>query len=349
LLEDPRLSTGPREKIEDVPERLDLTDSKAFAPRVFRERHPIWEVNLPLYRERAGIADPLGCSDPDVQSIAHLPLLFEEEAYGTLSIDSKKTLDWKAGGYHAYVRQLARLTTFLVRDVVLYRSVMTANEDRDAIIAYQSDPQTGGWLWEYEVKPKLENVSSHIAILRQYAWRGRVAKEVKDACDSIACLFDELKEIYPRFLARPPACSPSDLLTELQADFKREFAGTVAFDFSRVGIAKRVRIPEFLVRAILSILIRNAAQAAEKAGTPSVPGRVTVQDEEVGNTLRVHVMDDGSKIPDDQRQTLLRPPRGGETPGALFCARGGALFYKGNLELLPSTAGSHFVLTLPLE
>jgi two-component system sensor histidine kinase KdpD len=108
-----------------------------------------------------------------------------------------------------------------------------------------------------------------------------------------------------------------------------------------------------LVEVDAAQIERALANLLENALRYSPPGsQVLLRAEPGGTELRIHVMDRGSGLPEEQREALFQPFRRG-TAGhgsglGLAIARGFAEANAGRLWAQDDPGGGHLVLSLPL-
>jgi signal transduction histidine kinase len=103
---------------------------------------------------------------------------------------------------------------------------------------------------------------------------------------------------------------------------------------------------QLVVEQILTNLIMNALEAAQRP----VMVQVSSEQSHEANMVELHIIDDGDGIPEATRRHLFEPffttkDRG--TGLGLATAREAALDQGGDIVLLVSTRGAHFVLMLP--
>lgn len=230
----------------------------------------------------------------------------------------------------------------------------------------------------HEIRNPLGTIRAGVELLRElrHPRRGRGDADLRhDAAPASADngeqeIFNDvleevgrLKELSAQFLelARDPPLQPQPcdlgvLCDELCAQLRREYPDRESRGGSAVDGAERLRIertgaaraplladPDKL-RQVLRNLLRNAAQAMDGRGLLSVA--VTTN----RRSVSVLVSDDGPGITGQLSRRLFEPfatTKEGGTGLGLVISRRIAEQHGGSLELLPSSQGAHFLLTVP--
>lgn len=109
-------------------------------------------------------------------------------------------------------------------------------------------------------------------------------------------------------------------------------------------------VPLIFVVQILFNLIVNAAQALREAG---IRGELSIEVRREGETVAIHVQDNGPGIPEEKLAQLFKPfftTKASGTGLGLVLSRNLALKMGGNLEYVVNNGGpgAHFRLTLPV-
>jgi signal transduction histidine kinase len=156
---------------------------------------------------------------------------------------------------------------------------------------------------------------------------------------------------YGRASETAPMRRPTDLrlLAEDSAGIAGAGEAQVAALVNAVPPDLTVHVDPDQMARVLSNLIRNAVQALEQAGTKSP--RVTVAAARLISDVVIDVIDNGPGVPPKAREHLFEAFRGGARAGGtglgLAIAAELVRLHGGRIELLPSSQGASFRITLP--
>jgi CheY-like chemotaxis protein len=341
LKEYEKVCIGPRE--EEPPEVIGFDNSRSLAIQAVKVKHPLWIDDYQEYQKRAkreGI--PLGYPDPEIESCAQIPLMFESKVFGSLSIDSWDPISWEAHGYIRPLLELSNLAALVVRDIALQEDLEQRSADLAAMTAY-SITVSGDAMWKHWASQRLAEASMAVyeceLILRQDGSKN----ELLEVLQSLKRDIQALKE------GRPPdqaagVCSLDSVLSALDDRFQES---TVKLISKLPKSVPKVKAPRFHVRHILQILTDNAVESIRSSGIGKEV-RITVR--KVGRRfVETEVCDDGPGIPEGLKERLLREPIESEDAHGtgLLIARGTALQDGGDLFQRETNTGACFVLKLP--
>jgi signal transduction histidine kinase len=125
------------------------------------------------------------------------------------------------------------------------------------------------------------------------------------------------------------------------------------------GIAFETRVPDDLevdadpdqLPRILANLVRNAVQALSQAGTAGEPPRITVRARRDGETVTIHVGDNGPGVPERARQNLFAAfqssARSGGTGLGLAVTAELVRLHGGTIDLEEAASGACFRIVIP--
>ncbi len=340
------LSVG--DKPAQVPITIEMSDPMSLAARVVDGGHAIWIDDYAEYRDTASLeGKPLGHVDPGYGSTAHIPLVFEGTLLGTLSIDSPRLIRWAVEGYAGPLVSLSELCALVVRDVILNEQVERATADRAAIIAYALTASDDA-LWRHWSIQQLSEVHAQ-------ATRGQMilaktdlkaAQKLEKLSPILRAIDEGLSTVSKKKVPKQKSemCSLDSVVSKLEKKYETQRNPVFRFPVERP--LPRLKVPEFLVRHLLQILLDNARQAIQSAGKGN---RVDVTVSRDGGFTLIHVSDDGPGIPHSLRDRIFKEPiESGKGSGVgLLIARGIAVQYQGDLLLVPNDSGAHFVVRLP--
>ena len=143
------------------------------------------------------------------------------------------------------------------------------------------------------------------------------------------------------------SCTVAEVFAWLKEAYSNRYPLPSFNDSEGLGI-RNLRIPAFILRNVLMVLLDNALSAIEESGCGT---NVTVKAHLEGGFLYIQVSDDGPGVPTEERARILREPlksNKGQGVGLLY-ARGAALQYGGDLTFTPRSPGAQFIVTLPID
>lgn len=334
----------PSDTEEGSPSVIRLDEPNSLSVTVISSPKAIWQPDYARYiRSAAEQGDPRGFVPRGTKSTAQIPLRFETTAFGTLSINSPDLIDWEAERYKEPLIALAETTALVLRDLALAEERDKAVADRAAIVAYSVNSSADA-LWRHWTQQRLAEASALLALAR----RQIETNSVIDSEEATQFLL-KLSSIITRIHTERPEREPSPGAS-VAATFKRleqiyiNEQPSPRFEYSQ---DYTLRMPEFILRNILGVLIDNALKAIRQSGCGS---SIAVQLHADVDALHIDIIDDGPGVPGELRSRVLREPlesASGRGIGLLY-ARGAALQYDGDLQLSPSERGAHFVLRLPM-
>ncbi len=184
---------------------------------------------------------------------------------------------------------------------------------------------------------------------------------VEESLDGIQRIQATTRELKSFSLVDQHACEWLDLndvvrlATKLSANALRHTANL------RLDLGELPRLagePGKLAQLVVNLLI-NAAHALEHATahaptTDPVRGQVTVRTRTEANAVLLDVIDSGPGVDESVRASLFdpfvttKPPGQGTGLGLSLCAQI-AEAHRGGIQLVPSSVGAHFRVTIPLE
>jgi hypothetical protein len=352
LVAEPRLCAPPGPVL---PETVSVNDPDSLAAYVLQTyRRPYWIDDYQTHRQGGparGI--PRGLSAEDVQSVAHLPVLFETTRYGTLSIDSRQRVGWKKEGYIEPLTKLAYLVALVLRETAIQDDLQEAKAKTAALVAFASTTSRDA-IWRHWAIQQLQALSARASVLFSIAERleteglGADKAAVIDPITSVAHAVDDaaavLKLKHPvGDFGRTQSHSLRSLLDAVRARFERK-----GVRFPDDCPDCRISVTRYHFFRMVEFLLDNALRACRDCQPPpSVEIRLAVSSE----MLELDVVDHGPGIPEELRGTILAGPvesaSGGEGIGLLI-VRGTALQFGGDLALINPARPTHFRLTLPL-
>jgi signal transduction histidine kinase/ActR/RegA family two-component response regulator len=327
------------------PPNISLSDPKSLAASVVKSQLPIW---LPNYGEYAHVAEsrgnPVGYLPSGVRSTAQIPLRFENAVFGTLSVNSLEPIEWKEEGYKEPLLALAKDIALVLRDLALHEKLDNAMADRAAIVAYSVSVSADA-LWRHWAQQRLAEASALVASA-QLLLTAKRTPESEKADQLLTRVRSAITRVHTArpVTDSPRECSVAAVFSRLQESYAHR-QPRPAFENSGDQI---LRIPAFILRNILMVLLDNAMRAIEDSGRGTA---ITVTARAENSFLKIDVSDDGPGIPAAERELILREPlqsQKGQGLGLLY-ARGAALQYGGDLAFKSSPDLTRFTLRLPLE
>ena len=336
-----RLSWGSHGP-ETIPD-LALDDSGSLAVAVVNHPIPKWISNYPEYARNARKrGTPVGYLPAATQSTAQIPLKLENIVLGTLSISSPTTINWEEEGYKQPLSALAKDIALVLRDLALQEEIDRAMDERAAMIAYSVSVSADG-LWRHWAQQRLSQVSAIIGIIRTELANGTLENSELDR--NLIELSGVVTRIQTAQLANdaPPSCSTEAVFSRLKEIYALQrpvptFSADGTYD---------LKVPEFILRDILMILLDNALRAIQ---TSSRTGGVTLSTRLSEAFLAIDVADDGPGISEEMQLRIFRGfvrSEKGQGLGLLY-ARGAALNYGGDLTFASRPGATRFTLKLPL-
>lgn len=334
-------------------EVITLNNTKSLAIYVIHTHHgALWIDNYPAYRAEA-IAEnrPPGLSTEDTASVAHIPLSFEGTVYGSLSIDSPKSIRWHEDGLVDPLMRLGPLTALVLREIHLHALLDKGKSNNAALVAFAATA-TRDAIWRHWAIQRLQTLSttaSRIHTERERlrspvdeATRRQIRSELEDVGYGLDNIADLLKKSYPgKDEFTSPLCELSDAIVVIREKYEKRGVA-----FSKVEQEYWIAIPRLFLRRIIGFLLDNALEATGEQANP----KISIEYREVDQKVYVIVSDNGPGIPEAIHSTLLKEPvksaRKGEGLGLLIC-RGTALQYGGDLTIENFANPTRVSLCLP--
>ena len=324
---------------------LSLQDQKSLSASVARTQIAVWISDYDGYAETASErGEPIGYMAEGTKSTAHIPLRFENSVFGTLSIDSPDTILWEEQGYREPILALAKDTALVLRDLALHEELDQAMAVRAAITAY-SVTVSADALWHHWAQQHLAQASAMVARARRL-----VSANPKPDWEDVGVILADVSTVITRVnTARPTEDAPLFCaLTEVFAWLLRVYSDRFIIpSFHAAESLPELRIPAFILRNLLMVLLDNALDAMERSGRGTVLSVETILED---GFLYIDVTDDGPGVPASEQTRILREPMNskiGKGHGLLY-ARGAALQYGGDLFFIPSVVGAKFRVRLPI-
>jgi CheY-like chemotaxis protein len=320
-------------------------NSKSLTAYVAEHRVPLWLADFAEYRRTApqrGL--PEGYPREGTQSTAQLPLLFENKIVGTLSVDSPGKIQWYEDGYQEPLLALAKVTCLVLRDLVLEKKRVEGDESRNklaALTAYAVSA-TGDPLWRHWAHQRLAEATLLVNRARRILEAGKPAPDcpkLDELLVNVSATIQKVNSSRPG--AEAPVSSVADVFERLKETYADQSPEPV---FNDASTLLRVRVPPFVLRSALTVLLDNSVKALRATGS-SIKVTARKQDDHV----QIDVEDDGPGVPESERPRILREPvhsRDGLGLGLLI-ARGAALQYGGDLKYLPTSPGCLFTFIFP--
>ena len=331
------LSIGPN--VNNIPIYLEITDSKSLSIYAIENRKALWINDYQNYKSTANDSQPLGYSDQSVKSIARIPLKYEEIIFGSLNIDSHEVIDWDKTTIKAPLRELAKFAALVIRDVTLSNEAKKAKSELAAMIAFAS-ASSHDKIWKHEVDHRLAELDAEITLARNEV----LDKGITYAHDQLNVIKNTLNRIRSR---RPLKqiqgdASINEILAEIVDYYRKKgFKLDVELGYN----VPRVKIPGFILRQIIVILVDNSFRAIEEARKG---GTVKISVKLNQSFINIQVQDDGPGIPPSLKDKILNEnveSKDGQGVGLLY-ARGAALQYGGELSFLKEEINTTFLLQL---
>ncbi|MFC1636497.1 ATP-binding protein [Planctomycetota bacterium] len=319
---------------------IDLNDQHSLAAYVFRVRRARWISNFPKHIENAkNLGQPPGYPSKSTASTAHIPLKLEGNLLGTISIDSPKPLNWIEGGYISPLLRMAELAALVVRDLWVNEKIAERQVSLQANLnAMKAFSETVGSdaIWRHWALQRLGEASSLIDRTRRLVASEKM--DPKEATDLLHAAGDAIHLVCKK--GPPPESSESCLLSEVVVDLLESYQKRPPF--VRLDVPEglpQIRAGKYYVRQILDILLKNSFTATE------VHLKACISDGQV----RIKVRDNGPGIPKAIMGDILQGPVNSERGRGmgLLIARGTALRFSGDLEIVPVEKGASFLLILP--
>lgn len=207
----------------------------------------------------------------------------------------------------------------------------------------------------HEIKNPLASMSTHLQLLERQANKPSedFVTRVKEKCT----LFGEEIERANKIITDVLGFSRQDRINKTSVDAKtylthlRDDLAPVA-EKSNAELTLRwfgndlmLEIDQDKIRQVFSNLLSNSLDAFDGKG-----GRIEWR-VEPGQSLKVHVIDDGPGIPEENRKKLFDPfftskPAGKGTGLGLSVCHGIIKQHGGTLQVMPSSKGAHFMIEL---
>ena len=234
------------------------------------------------------------------------------------------------------------------------RLALTMNQMLDRLEAAQRQQRAFVADASHELQSPLTAIRAQVEVALAHPESVRwasVAAEILDDCDRVERLVRDLLFLArTQEVSRPRPTEPLDLDDIVLEEAARTRVGaSVEIDTSRVSAA-----PVLGNRDELGRLVRNLVENAARHARSTVQLAVAAED----GGARLDVVDDGPGIPAEERERVFdrfyradfsRSRDTGGTGLGLAIARAIAEGHGGELRLVDSVAGAHFVLDLPAD
>ena len=323
---------------------IGIENAEVLATQAIKLKRALWIYDLDEYRSKNVKKEvPFECLSPMIRSCAYIPLMFENNVYGILSIESLQPINWEENGYIDPLLELSRLAALVVRDISMQEDLEQRSADLAALTAY-SMTVSGDAIWRHWASQRLAEASAAVYRCRRLIKEDMERNELDDILVEIEGLIEAVSRGHPPDEAEE-TCSLEEIIPLIRKRYEKRSPYLI---INSSGELPSLRVPSFYVRHILEILVDNAVRAMEESG---IGEKVTVSIQEVKDHLtQIEVRDDGPGILRDIADKLLRGPvasKKGLGVGLLI-ARGTALRYGGDLIMQPVKIGACFKLSLPV-